>query len=42
MEKTEILTYNQPTVRIIEMSFDTCFCLSGTHEGFTEEDWDEP
>ena len=43
MEKTYNLTiYQAPALRVIELDFDTVFCISGNHEGFTEEDWDEP
>jgi len=39
MEKKQ---YTSPALRVVDLDFDGSFCLSGTHEGFTEEDWDEP
>ena len=43
MEKTYNLTfYQSPLTRVIELDFDSVFCISGTHEGFNEEEWDEP
>ena len=42
MEKTYDLTFYQaPAVRVINLDFDTVFCISGTHVGFNEEDWDD-
>lgn len=42
MDKTYKQTFYQaPAVRVINLDFDTVFCISGTHEGFTEEDWDD-
>ena len=38
MEKQNYIT---PAIRVIGVDFDYSFCLSGTHEGFTEEDWDD-
>ena len=42
MEKNIQMNYISPVVRIIHVGFDTSFCLSGIHEGVTEEEWDEP
>ena len=39
MEKKQ---YTSPAIRILAVDYDSTFCLSGNHEGFTEEDWDEP
>jgi len=39
MKKQE---YTSPAIRVAPVDFDCSFCISGTHEGFTEEDWDEP
>ena len=41
MEKTyKLAFYQAPVVRVIELDFDTVFCISGTHEGFNEEEWE--
>lgn len=41
MEKKQITTYQTPIVRVIDVEFDTVFCISGNHEGTSEEDWDD-
>ena len=43
MENTYNMTsYQAPAAREIDLGFDRSFCVSGTHEGFSEEDWGEP
>ena len=32
--------YISPDLRVVPVNFDSSFCISGTHEGFTEEDWE--
>ena len=39
MEKLEYLS---PALRVVPVDFDLSFCISGNHEGITEENWDEP
>ena len=39
MEKKQ---YISPAIRVLDVDYDSAFCLSGNHEGFTEEDWGEP
>ena len=34
--------YISPAVRLVDVSYDHSFCISGNHEGITEENWDEP
>ena len=41
MEKNYISTYQSPSMRVIEITSEYNFCLSGNHEGTTEEDWDD-
>ena len=41
MEKNNHNNYIYPDVRIIHVGYDTSFCISGIHESFTEEEWDE-
>ena len=42
MEKKN--NYNSPNVEVIDIEIEGGFCQSynSTHEGTTEEDWDEP
>ena len=42
MEKKKHKDYVSPAVRVINIEHDITFCFSGNHEGFAEEDWDEP
>lgn len=39
MEKNN--NYNTPNVEVIDIEIEGGFCMSGNHEGTTEEDWDE-
>lgn len=41
MEKNSISTYQSPTIRVIEVAYEYNFCISGSHEGTHEEDWDD-
>lgn len=41
MEQIVILTYQSPAVRVIEINSEFNFCISGNHQGTTEEDWDD-
>lgn len=41
MEKNDILTYQAPTVILIDAEFEYCLCISGDIEGTQEEDWVE-
>lgn len=39
MEKNILAYYTSPAIRVITMKFDGALCLSGNHEGTSEEDW---
>lgn len=41
MENHIISTYQSPAMRVIEINSEYNFCISGTHQGITEEDWDD-
>jgi len=41
MEKNNISTYQSPAMRVVEFESEYNFCISGNHQGTTEEDWDD-
>ena len=41
MEKNNKLEYTTPESSVIAINDDKVLCLSGNHEGFTEEEWED-
>ncbi len=41
MEKSYNKGYITPEIKVVGISGDNVLCVSGNHEGFYEEDWED-
>ena len=42
MDTKQLATYSFPEIRVVDLMSECFICISGNHEGITEENWDEP